>query len=221
MGRQNKQSRKRKVPDEEIGGDLGRFAGSSEEENSGSSDEDESHQSDNEEAQGRLPEESEEDKSGPRDDEMDGVEVEGDDPREEPSVVSGMAGAMSKILGTATRGGTASVIRSKTTTPLQRMAEQEKEQLKEQKEKRRENRERNLAALHIPLSVATTRQTADGSSSSSLVKELELERTHRRVATRGVVALFNAIAQHQKKSDVSNLCFREFCLHALLEYIVN
>jgi Rrp15p len=111
---------------------------------------------------------------------------------------TGLASAMSKILGTRIQQGTPSVILSKTTTPLQRMAKVEQEKAKEAKEKRRVNREKKLEALHVPLSVATTTHTL---GSAGLVKELELERAHRRVATRGVVALFNAIAQHQKKNE--------------------
>jgi hypothetical protein len=115
---------------------------------------------------------------------------------------AGMANAMSRILGVSKPStGTQSVILSKTKTPLQRMAEKEKKEEKEVKEKRRLNRERNLAALHVPLSVATTGTVvaSGGTSGNLLVQELEQERIHRRVATRGVVALFNAISQHQKK----------------------
>jgi hypothetical protein len=112
---------------------------------------------------------------------------------------SGMANAMSKILGTQPKYSNQSVILSRTVTPLQRLAKAEKEKEREAREKRKLNRERHLTALHIPLSVATSQQQTVGSA--SLVKELEMERTHRRVATRGVVALFNAIAQHQKKAN--------------------
>jgi hypothetical protein len=58
-----------------------------------------------------------------------------------------------------------------------------------------------LKSLHIPLSVATTNTVEDGRL--SVTNELEQERFHRRVATRGVVALFNAISQHQKSTEVS------------------
>jgi len=112
---------------------------------------------------------------------------------------TGLASAMAKILGTQTTEGT--VILSKTTTPLQRMAKKEKELAKAALEKRRMNREKKLEALHIPLSVATTRPLLQVEGSIGLVQELELERKHRRVATRGVVGLFNAIAQHQKKQE--------------------
>ena len=47
--------------------------------------------------------------------------------------------------------------------------------------KRRANREDNLTAMHVP----------------KVTDNVQLERTHRRVATRGIVALFNAIAKHQ------------------------
>lgn len=127
-------------------------------------------------------------------------EVASEDEDEVEEEATGMANAMARILGTQTTQ--ASAVLSKTVTPLQRMARKEKVLLKEAREKRKANRELNLTALHIPLSVATTRSLTSGSS-SNLVKELEMERGHRRVATRGVVALFNAISQHQKDARVS------------------
>ena len=122
-----------------------------------------------------------------------------------------MANAMSRILGTESKSKTeksppsSSVVLAKTVTPLQKLQQKEKEQQKAMKEKRKANRERNLTALHLPLSIATT-NSIDSGGQSSVAKELEQERFHRRVATRGVVALFNAITQHQKNSliDVRN-----------------
>ena len=87
-------------------------------------------------------------------------------------------------------------------TPLQKLQQKEKEQRKAMKEKRQANRERNLTALHLPLSIATT-NSIDSGGKLSVAKELEQERFHRRVATRGVVALFNAITQHQKNNSVN------------------
>jgi hypothetical protein len=122
-----------------------------------------------------------------------------DDEEGDSQKAPGMANAMARILGTTASGrrGTKPVVLSKTTTRIQKQAAQEKVRVKEMKEKRLVNREKELQALHIPLSVATSHQVAD--TSKALVKELEMERVHRRVATRGVVALFNAIAQHQNK----------------------
>lgn len=136
------------------------------------------------------------------DDDIDDLSsVEG----EEPDPASKMANAMSRILGMATESKTekgppsSSVVLAKTVTPLQKLQQKEKEQQKAMKEKRKANRERNLTALHLPLSIATTNSIESGGQ-SSVAKELEQERFHRRVATRGVVALFNAITQHQKNS---------------------
>jgi hypothetical protein len=132
---------------------------------------------------------------------------------EELDAASKMANVMSRILGTETKGNnkkdalSSSVVLAKTVTPLQKLQQKEKEQQKAMKEKRQANRERNLTALHLPLSIATTNNIeADGQL--SVAKELEQERFHRRVATRGVVALFNAITQHQRNNttDVGNLC---------------
>lgn len=132
---------------------------------------------------------------------------------EELDAASKMANVMSRILGTKTKGNnkkdalSSSVVLAKTVTPLQKLQQKEKEQQKAIKEKRQANRERNLTALHLPLSIATT-NNIEASGQLFVAKELEQERFHRRVATRGVVALFNAITQHQKNSttDVSNLC---------------
>lgn len=128
---------------------------------------------------------------------------------EELDAASKMANVMSRILGTETKGNnkkdalSSSVVLAKTVTPLQKLQQKEKEQQKAMKEKRQANRERNLTALHLPLSIATTNNIeADGQL--SVAKELEQERFHRRVATRGVVALFNAITQHQRNNTTDN-----------------
>jgi len=128
---------------------------------------------------------------------------------------AGMASAMAKILGTSTtvtrhtakkqkKTATGSAVLSKTVTPLQRQLQKEKGEAKVMREKRREKAVNPLPALHIPLSVATTSMTLQ-IGSKSVAEELEQERLHRRVATRGVVALFNAVAQHQKKGPADNL----------------
>lgn len=115
---------------------------------------------------------------------------------------AGMADAMAKILGPSfgsKKPASGTAVLSKTTTPLQRMHQKEKERAKELREKRRLKAINPLPALHIPLSVATSLTV--GGTTKSVGQELELERLHRRVATRGVVALFNAVAQHQKKGS--------------------
>jgi Rrp15p len=188
MAKRKVKAQKKNEPVEVKEEELDRFAGSSESE--------QEPESDNDEGEDEAPEEptesaAKDDKESVDDDDADQYEHDSDGP-------SGLASAMSKILGTHVKESAASVILSKTMTPLQRMAKLEKEQAKVAKEKRRLNREKHLEALHIPLSVATTRPL---SGASGLQQELETERAHRRVATRGVVALFNAIAQHQKKHD--------------------
>lgn len=119
-----------------------------------------------------------------------------------------MANAMARILGTSGKGAASSVVLGKTTTPLQKMQQEEKVKWKALKEKRQANRERNLSALHIPLSVATASVIKDGRH--PVTRELQQERFHRRVATRGVVALFNAISNHQKSKEVRDCQF--FCV---------
>jgi len=125
---------------------------------------------------------------------------------EELDMSTKMANAMSKILETSSKmkskrdNISSSVVLAKTVTPLQKLQQKEKEQRKAMKEKRLANRERNLTALHLPLSIATT-NSIDSGGKLSVAKELEQERFHRRVATRGVVALFNAITQHQRNTS--------------------
>ena len=131
---------------------------------------------------------------------------------EEMDAATKMANAMSRILGTnSDKKSTpaSSVVLAKTFTPLQKLQRKEKEEQNAIKEKRRANRERNLTALHLPLSIATT-NTIQSGGQLSVAKELEQERFHRRVATRGVVALFNAITQHQKTNNPVVRIFRIF-----------
>ena len=158
---------------------------------------------------------------------------EGDEIASQLQLTSGMANAMNRILSTApktsktadgttttstsTSTTTAAVVLSKTKTPLQIQAEKEKKLQESLKENRRVKRERQIKALHIPLTVATNSFVAAAAalhnnstanqqaSSSSLTMELEMERMHRRVATRGIVALFNAIAHHQVRPDQTAL----------------
>jgi hypothetical protein len=160
-----------------------------------------------------------------KDDDESSIEGEGVDP------AAKMASVMGRILGTTTTTttknkastkstGTMSVVLAKTVTPLQKLQQQEKEKQKAMKEKRKAMKERNLSALHYPLSIATT-NTVNTEGRNTVAKELEQERFHRRVATRGVVALFNAISQHQRSStevsiytSISNfLLILETCMY--------
>ena len=140
----------------------------------------------------------------------------------------GMANAMSRILGmgvvpqhhSTRKDGTTSagtkpqpqqpIVLSKTITPLQRQAQKDKQEYQEMLKRRKLNKEqKELTALHIPLLLTTTKKyqkddTDDDKhhqSHDSVAVELDRERLHRRVATRGVVALFNAIAQHQQQQQ--------------------
>ena len=231
MGKHHKKSKK--APSEEVEVDeteLERFAGSSEEEddpNNGdpedASDNDDDSSIDEDEAipmkkaVSQETENSDSDSSGeaedahegmPLDDEYNaGADDEGDssDEEEAKSMGMGMANAMSRILGTVSSASSSKpIVLSKTVTPLQKQAAKEKQETKEAQEKRRLNKERKeLTCLHMPLSVATS-ATLLHSNKTSIAKELEREKTHRRVATRGVVALFNAIAQHQKGQQNPN-----------------
>lgn len=204
-----KNKSKRKDPPVVDDQNLERFAGSSDEEHENGEEASDVDSSKSEEFDSNSDSDLHENKSpvslspGKKPQELEDLEdreeeeEEEVDPDVENAPSSGMANAMARILGTQVKTSSASAVLAKTVTPLQRMAKKEKERMDEAREKRQANRERKLTALHIPLSVATTRATKSDES-RSIVNELELERTHRRVATRGVVALFNAITQHQK-----------------------
>ena len=76
-------------------------------------------------------------------------------------------------------------ILSKTITPLQKKLIETKKEESRLKLKRKQLRKEHLSYMHVP-------QLND-------IDEIEKERQYRRVATRGVVALFNAISKHQQK----------------------
>jgi len=139
------------------------------------------------------------------------------------STQAGMAGAMSRILGgqTASRKSmdSGNVILSKTKTPLQKLQIKEKQRRIEAKETRSDRRSERLTCMHVPLLAATTFQMSG--SDKSMSQELELERMHRRVATRGVVALFNAITQHQQSQIEQQLQSKEDVVKAKNKDIQN
>eukprot|EP00977_Amphora_coffeiformis_P015573 scaffold4562_cov178-Amphora_coffeaeformis.AAC.2 len=219
MAKRKNNKKPKKDPEEMIEEeDLDRFAGSSAEEEDDDDDAEEHEASDHSEdeavAMKLAPEDGYEapaDVEDSSDDESDAEDKtpatanranddSSDDDEGGGPKAAGLANAMARILGSAAKGakGTKPMVLSKTTTRIQKQAEQERERTKEMKEKRQHNRERELQAVHIPLSVATSSEIKN--VSKALVKELEMERVHRRVATRGVVALFNAIAQHQNQA---------------------
>jgi len=187
-------------------------------------DDDEDAQGDKEHDSDKDLEKSSDDDSSDDDDDDEEFDQYENQKRRKLDGAAGMADAMAKILGTTTSTAittttassskspekhykkskaqqSQSVVLSKTTTPLQRMQQKEKEEAKLLREKRRHKEKNPLPALHIPLSVATTLTVPGIDNNKSVAQELELERLHRRVATRGVVALFNAVAQHQNKKE--------------------
>jgi len=138
----------------------------------------------------------------------------------------GMSGAMARILNSglpreskataARRKGKnndtqQTIILSKGTTPLQKLQKKHKAEQGVLRERRRTRRSTNLTVMHAPLSTATsltittTGNDGDTENGMALSRELESERMHRRVATRGVVSLFNAITQHQQAQQNNNV----------------
>ena len=194
------------------GKEMGRFAGSSDEEGDATNT---VHDPEGEESD--IEEEAERGEDVSEDIDTIGQPFVTNDSVDDADPGQNMAGVMARILGTSTIASRASsVVLAKTTTPLQRLQQKEKEKLHIVKLKHQANRERNLSALHIPLSVATSINIDEGRI--SITKELEQERFHRRVATRGVVALFNAISQHQNSAGASTqmlILSRRFSLRGM------
>lgn len=138
---------------------------------------------------------------------------------------AGMANAMARILGgqltmqpektseSASKKGTKPVVLSKTTTPLQRLQQKMKTEEQALRQKRQNRRAENLSAMRLPLAPSAgmsaeklwkeTKKSKrklnidDDNDAAAIANEIEGERTHRRIATRGVVALFNAISKHR------------------------
>lgn len=132
---------------------------------------------------------------------------------------TGMSNAMARILGGAAAMlepkkavTNTNVVLSKTTTPLQRLQQKLKNEEAELRQKRRDRRSENLSAMRLPLAPtagmsadklkkqrknATESENALTANAKAVAAEIESERTHRRIATRGVVALFNAISKHR------------------------
>jgi hypothetical protein len=224
--KKKKGSKEQNLPPPPIEENLDRFAGSSEDENSNDTD-DESY--DNSIDHEKIVEEkedfsSDEDEYGEsnankqlikrkashKQVDSDEVDTENDEESDDdiPSAhaPSGLAGAMAKILGIAapTKTKSKQIILSKTITPLQRQQKKEKEQEDALRLKRKQRRDVHLTSMHIPLSAATSRPIVGKDDMDNLIakamsKEVESESTHRRVATRGVVALFNTISKHQQQ----------------------
>ena len=135
----------------------------------------------------------------------------------------GMANAMARILGgqmmqpedgAPEKKSTKPVILSKTTTPLQRLQQKMKTEEQALRQKRQNRRAENLSAMRLPLAPSAgmsaeklwkeTKKSKrkrdlddDGNDAAAIANEIEGERAHRRIATRGVVALFNAISKHR------------------------
>ncbi|KAL7479763.1 hypothetical protein ACHAW6_005481 [Cyclotella cf. meneghiniana] len=141
-------------------------------------------------------------------------------PREDASKSNGMADAMTRILGgvsalepssskSKTPNTNNPIVLSKTTTPLQRLQQKIQSEERALRQKRKDRRSENLTAMRLPLAPAggtseksTKRGTSErrrgAADALAVAREIEAERTHRRIATRGVVALFNAISKHRQ-----------------------
>lgn len=179
--------------------------------------------SDDEEKEGQEDSTSEnEDSSQPTDEEGDedsGAEQRNSEDEDEDFLVSttettkaeNMARAIARILGESSSSNhdhntKHAVILSKTRTKLQKMQSEALEEKKSLSLKRSERKQNNLSSMYIPPPIHSNSNSNKGYSSAAssttkvvVVQELQNDRTYRRIATRGVVALFNAIAQHQRE----------------------
>lgn len=128
----------------------------------------------------------------------------------ETTKAQNMARAIARILGESSSSNhdhtKQAVILSKTRTKLQKLQSEALEEKKALSLKRSERKQNNLSSMYIPPPIHSNSNSNKGypSAASSTKKvevaqELQNDRTYRRIATRGVVALFNAIAQHQRE----------------------
>jgi hypothetical protein len=131
-------------------------------------------------------------------------------PTTETTKAQNMARAIARILGESTFGNhgqpNKAVILSKTRTKIQKMQSEAREEKKTLILKRSERKQINLSSMYIPPPIHSNSNGNKGYSSAAsspkkaiVAQELQNDRTYRRIATRGVVALFNAIAQHQRE----------------------
>jgi hypothetical protein len=131
-------------------------------------------------------------------------------PTTETTKAQNMARAIARILGESSFGNhglpNKAVILSKTRTKIQKLQSEAREERKTLFLKRSERKQNNLSSMYIPPPIHSNSNGNKGYSSAAsstkkaiVAQELQNDRTYRRIATRGVVALFNAIAQHQRE----------------------
>lgn len=111
------------------------------------------------------------------------------------SKAQNMAKAMSRILGIPEEKDKV-VVLSKTVTKIQKIQSENRLEQTSLSRKRSERKQINLACMYIP-----SRINNNSNKQTTLdAQEVQKDRVYRRIATRGVVALFNAISQHQQQT---------------------
>jgi hypothetical protein len=190
----NSSSKAKKVEER----DMNEFAGSSDDDSDTNANEEANHDSDDDvSVDGSAS-------TVPLDNDSDSGSADGDGDGDEEGGVSevvidgsssnGLSSAISRILSSSTKtlskqsASKKSLVLSKTVTKHQKALKEEDDKVKGAGKARSLKRSANLSSMYIPTLT---------SSSSTHTKVLTRERDLRRVATRGVVALFNAIATHQ------------------------
>ena len=177
--------KKRKFASEKDLANIDRFAGSSEEDDDDEQNEDEEGEADHDDSTREASKNLDDDPDAVSDEESNN-----DSDDDDPVVIqTGMASVMQRLLSSRPAAGASTAVLSKTKTKLQVQAAQALNAEKDLQQRKKANREKKLVAMHIPL-------TGD-----KITEEVERERTHKRIATKGVVALFNAITQHQQPKE--------------------
>jgi len=101
----------------------------------------------------------------------------------------GMANAMSRILHSHsnTVSNVNNPVLSKTVTSLQKSLKENRTKSRKNQRARKKRRDEALTVMHVPVVCGN----------EEVITDIENERKYKRIATRGVVALFNAISNHQ------------------------
>lgn len=119
-----------------------------------------------------------------------------------------MARAMARLLGASSSADNEQdevVVLSKTITKIQKLQLEARMEQSSLSLKQSERKQINLSSMYIPPPIRHNNKISSKAAASTnkalVAQEVQNDRIYRRIATRGVVALFNAISQHQREQQ--------------------
>ncbi len=119
-----------------------------------------------------------------------------------------MARAMARLLGASSSADNEQdkvVVLSKTITKIQKLQSEARMEQSSLSLKQSERKQINLSSMYIPPPIRHNNKISSKATASTnkalVAQEVQNDRIYRRIATRGVVALFNAISQHQREQQ--------------------